>query len=58
MSRHFEDWLKAYQDYAGFTEAPARMHFGVGYRLLLVHCDGMSGSINFTIDGTPTNILS
>jgi hypothetical protein len=31
MTRHFSDWLTAYQEYAGFTEAPMRMHFGVVY---------------------------
>lgn len=30
MSRHFEDWLAAYMDYAAFTEAPAHMHYWVG----------------------------
>jgi len=32
MPRHFPNWLKAYVDYAGVTEAPKRMHFwgGVG----------------------------
>lgn len=30
MSRHFEDWLQAYVDYASFTEAPKRMHFFAG----------------------------
>jgi hypothetical protein len=28
--RHYEDWLKAYIDYAGFSEAPKRMHFWSG----------------------------
>lgn len=32
MSRNFQDWLKAYVEYASVTEAPKRMHFwsGVG----------------------------
>lgn len=32
MPRHFKNWLKAYVEYAGVTEAPKRMHFwgGVG----------------------------
>lgn len=28
--RHFSDWLKAYVEYAGFSEAPKRMHFFSG----------------------------
>jgi len=34
MSRHFPDWLKAYVDYAGFSEAPKRMHFWAGVSAL------------------------
>ncbi len=30
MSRNFPDWLKAYCDYASFSEAPRRMHFFAG----------------------------
>jgi Protein of unknown function (DUF3987) len=30
MTRHFSDWLQAYVDYAGFSEAPRRMHFWSG----------------------------
>lgn len=30
MPRNFPDWLTAYQDYASFSEAPARMHFWSG----------------------------
>ncbi len=30
MSRNFEDWLTAYVQYAGVTEAPRRMHFWAG----------------------------
>jgi hypothetical protein len=28
MSRNYQDWIKAYVDYASFSEAPKRMHFG------------------------------
>lgn len=28
--RHFADWLRAYCDYASFSEAPRRMHFWTG----------------------------
>ncbi len=28
--RHYNDWLKAYVDYASFSEAPKRMHFWSG----------------------------
>lgn len=28
--RHHHDWLQAYIDYAGFSEAPAHMHFWAG----------------------------
>lgn len=27
MPRHFPDWIKAYVEYASFSEAPRRMHF-------------------------------
>lgn len=30
MPRNFDDWLKAYVDYAGYSEAPKRMHFWCG----------------------------
>ena len=30
MTRHFSDFLSAYVDYAGFSEAPRRMHFWSG----------------------------
>src|ERR1700752_1166308 len=30
MARHFKDWLKAYVDFASFSEAPRRMHFFAG----------------------------
>lgn len=30
MSRHFENWLDAYAEYASFTEAPQHMHYWVG----------------------------
>lgn len=30
MSRNFKDWVKAYVDYASFSEAPTRMHFWTG----------------------------
>jgi uncharacterized protein DUF3987 len=30
MSRNFNDWLSAYVTYAGFSEAPRRMHFWAG----------------------------
>lgn len=30
MSRHFADWLSAYCEYAGFSEAPRYMHFFTG----------------------------
>ena len=30
MSRNFTDWLEAYCTYAGFSEAPRRMHFFAG----------------------------
>ena len=30
MSRHFPDWLTAYCDYAGFSEAPRHLHFWSG----------------------------
>ena len=29
MTRNFPDWLSAYVEYASFTEAPRRMHFGL-----------------------------
>lgn len=34
MGRNYEDWLKAYQQYAGFSEAPQRMHFWTGVSAL------------------------
>lgn len=30
MARHFDDWLRAYMDYASFSEAPKHMHFWTG----------------------------
>ena len=30
MARHFDDWLTAYMDYAGYGEAPRHMHFWAG----------------------------
>lgn len=30
MPRQFSDWLRAYVDYASFSEAPRRMHFWAG----------------------------
>lgn len=30
MSRHFDDWLSAFVEYAGFGEAPKRMYYWVG----------------------------
>ena len=30
MSRHFSDWLRAYCDYASYSEAPRHMHFWSG----------------------------
>lgn len=30
MARHYEDWLKAFVDYASYGEAPPRMYFWVG----------------------------
>lgn len=30
MPRNYSDWLKAYVDYASFSEAPRRMHFWTG----------------------------
>lgn len=30
MKRNYNDWLKAYVDYASFSEAPKRMHFWTG----------------------------
>ena len=30
VSRHFEDWIEAYLDYSGHSEAPKRMRFWVG----------------------------
>jgi len=30
MKRNYHDWLKAYIDYASFSEAPKRMHFWTG----------------------------
>jgi hypothetical protein len=30
MARNFHDWLTSYIDYAGFSEAPKRMHFWSG----------------------------
>lgn len=32
--RHFSNWLKAYLDYASYSEAPARMHFWTGVSAL------------------------
>lgn len=30
MSRHFDDWLTAFLEYSGYSEAPKRMRFWVG----------------------------
>lgn len=30
MARHYDDWLRAYMDYASFSEAPKHMHFWTG----------------------------
>lgn len=32
--RHFKDWIKAYVEYADFTEAPEHMHFWVGVSVI------------------------
>lgn len=37
MARNFPDWLTAYVKYASFSEAPARMHFGLASQPLLAH---------------------
>lgn len=34
MARNFKDWLEAYVEYAGFSEAPKRMHFWCGVSAL------------------------
>lgn len=30
MPRHYDDWLRAYMEYASFSEAPKHMHFWTG----------------------------
>ena len=30
MTRNYDDWLRAYVDYAGYSEAPKRLHFWSG----------------------------
>lgn len=34
MSRHFEDWLRAYTQFTSISEAPAALHFWVGVSTL------------------------
>lgn len=33
MARNYADWLQAYVDYASYSEAPKRMHFGLASQL-------------------------